>query len=77
MNPRLRRLKPRIPIGHLYEVELPTEAGVERRFTRSPVALLSPLLGVGDAWALVDAANRKWNGQVGEWVSLFEPGAAP
>lgn len=72
MNARLRRLKPRLPMGHLYEVELTTDVGLERHITRSPVSLLSPLLGVGDAWSLVDAANREWNGRVGEWVSLFE-----
>ncbi|MDZ7734272.1 MAG: hypothetical protein U5R31_15405 [Acidimicrobiia bacterium] len=28
-------------------------------------------LGVGDAWALIHAADMAWDGQRGEWVSLY------
>lgn len=73
MNPRIRRVAPRFPIGRVYEVEIPSDQGVERITTRSPLSVLDPLLGVGDAWCLIDAANRCWDSDDGEWVSLFEP----
>lgn len=74
MNPRLRRVATRVPFGRAYEVEIPWGEGVECVVTRSPLSVLDPLLGVGDAWSLIDAANRAWDGQRGEWVALFEPG---
>jgi len=75
MNPRLRRVKPRLPFGRLFEVELPTQEGTERMVTRSPLSILDPRIGVGDAWSLIDAANRAWDGEHGEWVALYDPGA--
>lgn len=71
---RLRRMRPRFPIGRLYEVEIPNGAGADRVVTRSPLSVLDPRLGVGDAWALIDAANRAWNGSSGEWVTLYDQG---
>lgn len=77
MNPRMRRVASRVPIGRVYELEIPGDQGAERIVTRSPLSVLDPLLGVGDAWSLIDAANRAWDGERGEWVSLFDPGASP
>lgn len=71
---RLRRIKPRVPIGRLYEVEVPSGAGVDRVVTRSPLSVLEPRLGVGDGWALIDAANQMWSGSSGEWVTLYDQG---
>jgi hypothetical protein len=71
---RIRRIPQRIPIGRLYELELgrPQDAAAKHRKTRAPVSVLEPLLGVGDAWSIVDAANRRW--QVGDrgWVEFDE-----
>jgi hypothetical protein len=74
---RLRRIKPRFPIGRLYEVEIPNDAGVDRVVTRSPLSILDPRVGVGEAWALIDAANRLWDGDSGEWVTLYDQGSSP
>jgi hypothetical protein len=76
---RIRRL----PQGRFrrpkYEVEL-TQGDDYRsewsRVTRTPVTLIDPILGVGDAWALVHAANEAWDGHVGAWVSLFHKPSA-
>jgi hypothetical protein len=71
---RLRRIQRRSVLGKWYEVELPGpgQRGHTRRVvTRSPVALFAPILGVGDAWALVDAADRARTGERGEWVTRF------
>jgi hypothetical protein len=43
------------------------------RVTRDPVSVIEPYMGVGDAWALVAAANRAWSGDAGEWVTFDEP----
>lgn len=71
---RIRRL----PRGRFrrptYEVEF-TQAGDSKsewsRVTRTPVTLIDSFLGVGDAWALVHAADEAWDGHTGSWVSLF------
>lgn len=69
---RLRRVKSRFPVGRVYEVELRDSDGMIRRIiTRSPLSVLDPKLGVGDAWAVIDAANRAWDGRSGEWVTLY------
>ncbi len=54
-----------------YEVEFTSadEAPV-RRVTSTPVTLIDQHVGVGDAWALVHAADDAWDGEAGEWVSL-------
>jgi len=68
-------VKPRLPLGKVYEVEvLSGEGSSERVVTRAPVSIAEARLGVGDAWALVAAANAAWNGKQGEWVSLYDPG---
>jgi len=75
---RLRRVTPRVPLGRVYEIDLGEEGGSARRIvTRSPLSVLDPRLGVGDAWAVIDAANRAWDGSEGEWVSLHDPEVEP
>lgn len=49
---------------------------MDQVITSAPMTKLDPWLGVGDAWALVHSADRAWDGQVGEWVTLFE-GSSP
>jgi hypothetical protein len=34
------------------------------------VTVIDPYIGVGDAWALVHAADEAWDGEVGDWVSM-------
>mgnify|MGYP000900400336 FL=1 len=61
-------------VGRVYEIEVPTSDGVDRVITRWPRSILDPLLGAGDAWSLIDAANRAWDGEPGDWVALFGSG---
>ena len=70
---RIRRVGQRLLIGRRYEVEIPADERkpAKHATTRAPVALLVPILGVGDAWALIAAADRAWDGRVGQWVTLF------
>jgi len=44
------------------------------RITSTPVTLIDPYLGVGDAWSVIKAADAAWTGGVGAWTSLYEPG---
>lgn len=71
---RVRRVPPGRFHRRAYEVEL-TEpnaaAPTWTRVTRTPVTLIDPYLGVGDAWAVVKAADRAWDGRSGDWVSMF------
>jgi hypothetical protein len=72
---RLRRLRPSLLRRRIYEVEFTPEWETSpswRRVTAAPVTIIDPYLGVGDAWALVHAADAAWTGGVGEWVTLFE-----
>ncbi len=69
---RVRRIKQRLPIGRLYEVELTAPDGeVELTSTRSPLTILEPTMGVGDAWAVIHAADRAWDGSTGKWAGLY------
>lgn len=73
---RIRRVRQRVPIGRLYEVELSGEhstGGTTHSVTRGPVSLLEPIVGVGDAWSFVHEADRQWEhgnrGWAVEWPS--------
>ena len=72
---RLRRLPNRgLLRKRVYEVEIPAARSpgeIERQKTSTPVVLIDKYLGVGDAWALVHAADKAWNGHTGKWVKLF------
>lgn len=75
---RIRRLPPKgVLRRRLYEIDLTLndreEASPSRQLTSTPVTMIDKYLGVGDAWALVHAADDAWDGQTGEWVSLFGP----
>lgn len=75
---RIRRIPQRIPLGRLYELEL-RQAGsavATHRTTRAPVSVLEPVLGVGDAWSLVLAADRRWSMGDRGWVE-FDESPAP
>jgi hypothetical protein len=63
---RLRRIKTRVPLSRLYELEVD---GQMRR-TRAPVSSLEDRLGVGDAWSVVDAADRRWRQGITEPVEF-------
>jgi hypothetical protein len=54
-----------------YEVEVSGRAAeLERHLTTTPVTLIDPLVGVAEAWALVEAADTASDGKTGHWVSL-------
>ena len=56
-----------------YELYIADEhaAGPPTRLqTEDPMAVLEPALGVGDAWAVIRAADGAWNGMTGAWVTL-------
>jgi hypothetical protein len=74
---RLRRLpeRGRFRRRRVYEIEFPPDessAEPKRVVTITPATTIDKYLGVGDAWALIDAANQAWDGENGEWVTLFE-----
>ena len=72
---RLRRLHPTFLRRRMYEVEFTAKGETSpswSKVTRTPVTLIDPYLGVGDAWALLHAADNAWNGEVGDWVTLFK-----
>jgi hypothetical protein len=52
-----------------YEVDLGDDS--PRQVTAAPVKLIEPILGVGDAWAVIGAADERWSGGVGAWASLY------
>ena len=63
-----------------YEVEL-TEPGAERpswtRETSRASSALEPYLGIAEAHAVQDAADRAWRGGTGPWASLFDADREP
>lgn len=69
---RLRRLPSKGLLRRKrYEVEItPADVAPVRRVTSTPVTLIDKYSGVGDAWALVHAADDAWDGESGEWISL-------
>lgn len=73
---RIRRITPtRVLRRRRYEIEVSGGAepqSPKRETTTAPVTALGQHLGVGDAWALVHAADAAWNGETGEWVA-FRP----
>ena len=69
---RMRRIRRRLPWGRVYEVEIASASDVVPRVktTRVPVTMIDPYMGVGDAWALIDEADDRWDGRAGEWVTF-------
>ena len=75
---RIRRVPSRVPVGHVYEVEVAPH-GMPRHYkrTRTPSWLLEPILGRGDTWDFVCEADRQWaSGNTG-WAVEFEEGTLP
>jgi hypothetical protein len=71
---RVRRVPDAADGRRRYEVEL-TEPGADHpswtRETSDALGALEPCLGVADAHAVRDAADRAWRGGTGPWESLF------
>jgi hypothetical protein len=53
-----------------------TEGLVGWRRITSPVGLLQPVLGIGDAWSFVDAADDAWQRGERGWAVEFEESAS-
>lgn len=70
---RIRRLPPtRVLRRPVYEIEAGPSAVHPSGWTTTtttPATQIDTLIGVEEAWALVDAADAAWNGGVGAWVS--------
>lgn len=68
---RIRRLRPRIPVGKLYELEHRPHDDPEGGFhgiTRSPVDYLAPIVGSPAASAAVLDADREWGQGSTHWA---------
>lgn len=77
---RIRRLpKPRFR-RHPHEIECEPATGSGtgwHRNTTAPVFDLEKVVGTGDAWAMIDAADAGWDGEQGDWVSVYGPTDEP
>lgn len=72
---RIRRIPSKFPLSRVYEVEISPHGwpeGAQRHVTRSPNALLEPILGVGDAWSFVREADRQWANGKRDWAVEYE-----
>jgi hypothetical protein len=47
------------------------------KITAYPVFDIEKVVGTGDAWALVKAADAGWDGTTGGWATIYEPGDVP
>lgn len=77
---RVRRLRPRIPIGKLYELEYRPNGDPDAGFhgiTRSPVDYLAPVLGSAAAAAAVREADRQWDAGSTHWVREWDEDERP
>lgn len=76
---RIRRCQPKgLLRRRRYEVEFVEPATGEsqwKRETSTPVTTIDQYVGVGEAWALVHAADKAWGEGSPQWISL--PGATP
>lgn len=73
---RIRRLPGRLLARRRYEVELRPDADSPPEWTRvtsTPVKLIEPHLGVGDAWSVIRAADEAWDGKSGDWIAFPPP----
>jgi len=73
---RIRRIPKRVLHRPRCEVEYrPVE--IDQGWSRvpaHPVLDLERIIGTGDAWALIRAADNAWDGTVGQWILLDGPG---
>lgn len=75
---RIRRVPSRLPVGHVYEVDMALH-GMPRSYkrTRTPNWLLEPIVGTGDAWDFVREADRQWAAGNPGWAVDFDEGLIP
>lgn len=76
---RVRRLPKPLLRRAQYEVEY-RPPGADRgwhKLTAHPVFDLEQVIGTGDAWALIRAADEAWDGSTGQWVTVLGPGEEP
>jgi hypothetical protein len=74
---RIRRCEPRgIFRRPRYEIELGNDSTgtiIWLRQTSTPVTLVDPHVGIAEAWALINAADRAWDTGSRDWI--FLPGS--
>ena len=75
---RIRRVPARLPLGHVYEVEVATH-GMPRNYkrTRTPNWLLEPILGRADTCEFVQEADRSWARGETDWAIEFDEDSLP
>lgn len=74
---RVRRLPKRRFRRPPYEVEYrPASESLTgwHKVTPHPVFDIEKVVGTGDAWAMIHAADEAWDGSVGEWVTILGSG---
>lgn len=73
---RVRRLPKRRFRRPPYEVEYRPASAAQgwRKVTAYPVFDIEKIVGTGDAWALIEAADHAWDGSTGKWVTILGPG---
>ena len=72
---KVRRIESKGLFSRTYEVELLPHGWpdlAQRHVTRVPNSILEPLIGVGDAWSFVHAADREWKKGNRDWAVEFE-----
>lgn len=76
---RVRRLPKRRFGRPKYEVEYcpVTESDGWTTITAYPVFDIEKIVGTGDAWALIKAADTAWDGSQGDWAIIYAPGERP
>lgn len=73
--PFLRRYESIIPFLRRYEVDLAPHGSAKpsaHTLTGNPLAVLEPLLGVGDAWSFIKEADRQWAAGNRDWAVSYE-----
>jgi hypothetical protein len=58
-----------------YEIDVRPPGAAEatlHRVTRTPVKILTPMLGVGDAWSFRTAADREWAKGNKDWAAEYQ-----
>ena len=77
---RIRRLPKRPFRRPPYEVEFrpaDIEGGGWHKVTAYPVFEIEKIVGTGDAWSMIHAADAAWDGTAGDWITTYAPGETP
>ena len=76
---RIRRLPKQRFRRVSYEIEYQPihPADGFRLISRHPVLELEQIVGVGDGWAMIHAADQAWDGHEGQWVTIHSPCEEP